>query len=56
MLSFLKKDPIKALEKRYQKLLAEAMQQQRKGDIRAYSDLIAKSEKLAKEIDVLKQA
>ena len=55
MLSFFKKNPIKNLEKQYQKLLADAMQEQRKGDIRAYSDLIAKSEELAKEIDALKQ-
>lgn len=55
MLSFLKKDPIKKLEKQYQKLLSDAMQEQRKGDIRAYSDLVAKSEKLAKQIDDLKQ-
>ncbi len=56
MLSFFKKDPIKKLEKQYQKILADAMQEQRKGDIRAYSVLIAKSEALAKELDALKQA
>lgn len=54
MFSLFKKDPIKKLENQYQKLLADAMQEQRKGDIRAYSDLIAKSEEIAKEIDAQK--
>lgn len=55
MLSFLKKDPIKKLQKQYQELMTDAMQHQRKGDIRAYSDLVAKAEELAKEMDALKQ-
>jgi len=54
MLSLFKKDPIKKLKKQYQKLLADAMQEQRRGDIRAYSDLVAKSEEIAKEIDAQK--
>jgi hypothetical protein len=54
MLGWLKKDPIKQLEKQYAKKLEEARDLQRKGDIVAFSDATAESEAILKQIDALK--
>lgn len=54
MFSFLKKDPISKLNKQYTALLAQALEAQRRGDIRCYSELTAQAEKLADKIDQLK--
>lgn len=56
MLGWLKKDPIKELEKQYAKKLEEARDLQRKGDIVAFSDATAESEEILKQIDELKAA
>jgi hypothetical protein len=55
MFSFLKKDPLSKLNKQYSSLLEQALVAQRKGDIRTYSDLSAKAETVADEIDALKK-
>ncbi|MFT6098888.1 MAG: hypothetical protein ACJAYF_001431 [Arenicella sp.] len=55
MFSFLKKDPLSKLNKQYSSLLEQALVAQRKGDIRTYSDLSAKAEAIADEIDALKK-
>ncbi|MDP4548820.1 MAG: DUF6435 family protein [Marinobacter sp.] len=50
MLSFFKKDPAKKLKKQYATLLERAMQAQRNGDIRTYSELSAEAEEVYKQI------
>lgn len=54
MFGFLKKDPIKNLEKEYAKLSEQAMQLQRKGDIKGYSELTSEAEAILTKIDKLK--
>lgn len=46
MLSFLKRDTTKALQKAYEKKLTEAQQAQRNGDIRSYSMLSEEADTL----------
>ena len=53
MFSFLKKDPSSKLNKQYEQLLEKALQAQRRGDIRTYSELSAEAEKVADKIDKL---
>lgn len=53
MFSFLKKDPAKALNKQYEKLLEEAMQLQRKGDIKGYAAKTAEAEEVLKKLEEL---
>ncbi|MET4000108.1 DUF6435 family protein [Marinobacterium sp. MBR-109] len=53
MFAFLKSDPTKKLKKRHSLLLEQAMQAQRKGDIRTYSQLTAEAEKVYGEIQDL---
>lgn len=55
MFGLFKKDPIKRLEKKYQKLMEEAMQIQRSGDIKGYAAKMAEAEEVQKEIDQLQQ-
>lgn len=50
MFNFFKKDPQKELEKKYQKLLEEAMNLQRSGDIKGYAIKMAEAEEVAKQI------
>lgn len=54
MFSFLKKDPISKLNKQYTVLLEQALEAQRRGDIRSYSELTSEAEKVAEKIDYLK--
>lgn len=53
MFSFLKKDPIKKLNKTYYAKLEQAMHAQRNGDIKSYSLITAEAEKIREEIDRL---
>ena len=53
MFGFLKADPKKKLDKEYKTLLEQAMQAQRNGDIRKYSELTELAEKKKKELDQL---
>ena len=51
MFSWLKADPKKKLQNEYQRIYEKAIAEQRRGNIRGYSELIAESEKIAKKID-----
>jgi hypothetical protein len=53
MLSLFKSNPTKKLEKRYSELLEQAMQAQRKGDIRTYSMLTAEAAEVHEQIKAL---
>ncbi len=53
MFSFLKPDQKKKLNKEYLKLLEDAMQSQRNGDIKNYSLLTKKAEKIKFKIDAM---
>ena len=54
MFSFLKSDPTKKLQKKYEQLLEQAMQFQRNGDIKSYSMVTSEAEKIREEIERLK--
>ena len=53
MFDFLKSDPRKRLDKEYKILLEQAMQSQRNGDIRKYSELTERAEAKRKELEAL---
>lgn len=53
MFNFFKKDPAKALEKKYLKLMEEAMQLQRNGDIKGYAAKVAEAEEVQKQLEAL---
>jgi len=55
MFGFLKADPKKKLQEKYEKLLEEGMHAQRNGDIKTYSMLTAEAEKVRNEIESLTQ-
>jgi hypothetical protein len=55
MFGIFKKDPLVNLQKSYQQLLEEAMQLQRKGDIKGYAAKMSASEKVMIEIEKLKK-
>ena len=54
MLSLFKKDPLKKLNKQYQKLMEEARDIQRSGDLKLYAKKIEEAEKVAQLIEKLK--
>lgn len=56
MFKFLKGDPTKALQKKFEQISEQAFKAQRNGDIRGYSELTAEAEKIKAEIDALKSA
>ena len=56
MLSWFRKDPVKSLNRQYEKLLVEARDLQRKGDIVGYAEKSAFAEQVLKEIDELTAA
>ncbi|SBS31187.1 hypothetical protein MSP8887_01465 [Marinomonas spartinae] len=56
MFSFLKFNPIKKLDKEYGVLLEKAMQAQRGGDIKRYSELTEQAEAVKAKIDEAKSA
>jgi hypothetical protein len=53
MFSFLKRDPVKKLNKLYEQKLEEAMHAQRNGDIKSYSLITAEAEQIFTEIKSL---
>lgn len=55
MFSLFNKNPKEKLQKKYQEVLELAMQAQRKGDIRLYSELSDKADVIAKQLDALKK-
>lgn len=54
MFGLFKKDPVKALEQEYRKLMEEAMHIQRSGDLKAYAVKIVEAEEIAKKIEALR--
>lgn len=56
MPSFLRRDPCKKLNKQYYAKLEEAMQAQRNGDIRLFSELTVKASEIKEQLDALEQA
>ncbi len=54
MFGLFKKDPIKKLEKQYDKLMEEAMNIQRGGDIKGYAQKVAEAEEVQKKIEALR--
>lgn len=56
MFSFLKKDPIKKLNKLYLQKLEEAMYAQRNGDIRSYSTITSEAEDIRIKMDALRES
>lgn len=55
MFGFLKKDPIKELEKKYYAMLEKARDIQRSGDIKAYAKIMAESEELWARIESMRK-
>ena len=55
MFKFLKKDPVKKLDKEYKALLVKARDVQRSGDIVEYSRIVAQSEEVLKKIEKIKK-
>ncbi|MEN0005442.1 MAG: DUF6435 family protein [Bacteroidota bacterium] len=55
MFGLFKKDPVKKLEKEYMKLMEEAMQIQRGGDIKGYAAKVAEAEAIQEKIEALKK-
>lgn len=53
MFGLFKKDPVKTLQKKYEKLMEEAMHIQRGGDIKGYAAKMAEAEEVQKEIEKL---
>lgn len=54
MFSFFKKDPIQSLEVKRKKLLEEAMNVQRSGDLKLYAVKMYAIDELEKEIETLR--
>ena len=55
MFKWLRKDPAAALQKKYERLLVEARDLQRNGDIVTYADRTAEAEQVLEEIDKLRE-
>ena len=53
MFSFLKKDPVQKLNRQYQKLMEEARDIQRSGDLKLYARKIEEAEAVAQQIEAL---
>ncbi len=53
MFGFLSSKPEEKLQKEYERLLKEAVDAQRNGDIKKYSELHFEADKILKEIDKL---
>ncbi len=55
MFAFLKPDPAKKLRKQYYQKLEEAMQAQRRGDIKSYAMLTDEAESIRKRFEALEK-
>ncbi|MCR9204140.1 MAG: DUF6435 family protein [Halobacteriovoraceae bacterium] len=53
MFGIFKSDPIKKLQKEYEKVSAQAIEAQRNGNIELFGELSQKADELGKEIDKL---
>lgn len=56
MFGIFKSNPIKKYRKEYEKVLQDAMQAQRGGDIRLYSELSSEADKLYQKIKSLESS
>ncbi len=56
MFNLFKKSPVQKLEKEYNKLLEQARDAQRSGDIKLYAELSAQAEDVWKRIESVKGA
>ena len=54
MFGFLKANPEKKLQAKYERLLEQGMQFQRKGDIKSYSMITADAEAVLAELEALR--
>lgn len=55
MFGIFKSDPIKKLQKEYEKVSAQAIEAQRNGNIELFGELSQKADELGKEIDKLQK-
>lgn len=55
MFNLFKQDPAKALQKQYQKLMEEAMNLQRNGDLKAYALKVAEAEVVMQQLEALRK-
>lgn len=55
MFGLFKTDPLKKLQKQYNKTLHDAMQAQRHGDIRIYAELSTEADKIYQKIKLLEE-
>ena len=55
MFGLFKKDPVKKLEKEYLRLMEEAMQLQRGGDIKGYAAKVAEAEAVQQQLAQLEK-
>lgn len=53
MFSFFKSDPAKKIKKKRSKLLKDAVEVQRSGDLKAYATMMEEVDKLDKELEAL---
>ena len=56
MFGLFKKDPAKQLQEQYAKLLEEARDLQRKGDIKGFAQKSAEAEEIAKKLEGFEQS
>lgn len=56
MFSLFKKNPSKKLEKQYNRLLEQARDAQRSGDIKLFAELSAQAEAVWKQVEAVKAA
>lgn len=55
MFNLFKQDPLKKLDKQYRRLLEEARDLQRKGDIKGYAQKTAEAEAVVQEMERLRK-
>lgn len=55
MFGLFKKDPVQKLQNQYEAKLAKAMQAQRNGDIRSFSELTEEANEIQKAIEALQK-
>lgn len=55
MFGLFKKDPVQKLQNQYEAKLAKAMQAQRNGDIRSFSELTEEATEIQKQIESLQR-
>ncbi|MTI22519.1 Lacal_2735 family protein [Fulvivirga sp. RKSG066] len=55
MFGLFKSDPVKKMKKKRSKLLADAVEVQRSGDLKAYAAMMKEADDLDKEIEALEK-